>query len=58
MRLTPPAVATWVIALVVGVLGIAAHAGIFRIPGLGIDPFWLVTIGYVLLLVGSLIRGM
>lgn len=58
MRLTPPAVATWVIALVVGVLGIAAQTGVFRIPGLGIDPFWLVTIGYVLLLIGSLIRGL
>jgi hypothetical protein len=58
MRLTPPAVATWVIALVVGVLGIAAHTGVFRIAGLGVDPFWLVTIGYVLLLVGSLIRGL
>ena len=56
MRLTPPAVATWVIALVVGVLGIAAHERILRIPGLGVDPFWLVTIGYVLLLVASLVR--
>ena len=56
MRLTPPAVATWVIALVVGVLGIAAHERIFRMPGPGVDPFWMVTIGWVLLLIGSLVR--
>ena len=57
MRLTPPATATWIIALVIGVLGILAQQGVFRIPGLGIQPFWLVTIGYVLLLVASLVRG-
>jgi hypothetical protein len=58
MRLTPPSTATWIIALVIGVLGILAHQGAFRISGLGVDPFWLVTIGYVLLLVASLVRGM
>ena len=58
MRLTPPATVTWIIALVLGVLGILAQQGVFRIPGLGVQPFWLVTIGYVLLLVAPLVRGM
>jgi hypothetical protein len=58
MRLTPPATATWVIALVIGVLGILAQQGVFRVPGLGVSPFWLVTIGYVLLLVAPLVRGL
>jgi hypothetical protein len=58
MKLTPPATVTWVIALVVGVLGILAQQGIFRLPGLGVHPFWLVTIGYVLLLIAPLVRGM
>jgi hypothetical protein len=57
MRLTPPATATWVIALVFGVLGILAQQGIFRIPGLGIQPFFLLTIGYVLLLIAPLVKG-
>jgi len=57
MRLTPPATATWIIALVIGVLGILAQQGAFRIPGLGIQPFWLVTIGYVLLLIAPLVKG-
>jgi len=58
MRLSPPSTVSWVIALIVGVLGILAHAGIFRIPGLAVQPFWLVTVGYLLLLVASLVRGL
>ena len=57
MRLTPPATATWVIAFVFGVLGILAQQGIFRIPGLGIQPFFLLAIGYVLLLIAPLVKG-
>lgn len=58
MRLTPPSRAVWIVALVVGALGILAHQGIFRVPGLGVQPFWLVTIGYVLLLIAPLVRGL
>jgi hypothetical protein len=58
MRLTPPATATWIIALVFGVLGILAQQGIFRIPGLDVNPFWMVAIGYVLLLVAPLVKGL
>ena len=57
MKLTPPATATWIIALVFGLLGILAHERIFRIPGLGVDSFWLVVIGFVLLLIAPLVRG-
>jgi hypothetical protein len=58
MRLTPPATATWIIALVFGVLGMLAQQGIFRIPGLDVSPFWMVAIGYVLLLVAPLVKGL
>lgn len=58
MKLTPPATATWVIALAFGVLGILAHERIFRIPGVGVEAFWLVTIGFVLLLIAPLVRGL
>ena len=58
MKLTPPATATWIIALVFGLLGILAHERIFRIPGLGVDSFWLVAIGFVLLLIAPLVRGL
>ena len=58
MKLTPPATATWIIALAFGVLGILAHERIFRIPGVGIEAFWLVTVGFVLLLLAPLVRGL
>ena len=58
MKLTPPAKATWIIALIFGTLGFLAHQGIFRIPGLGVEPFWLVMIGFVLLLIAPLVRGL
>jgi hypothetical protein len=58
MRLTPPATATWIIALAFGVLGILAHERIFRIPGVGIEAFWLVMVGFVLLLIAPLVRGL
>lgn len=58
MKLTPPATATWIIALAFGLLGILAHERIFRIPGLGVDSFWLLTIGFVLLLIAPLVRGL
>lgn len=58
MRLTPPAKATWIIALVFGALGILAYEGVFRIPGVAIAPFWFVTVGFVLLLIAPLVRGL
>ena len=58
MKLTPPATATWIIALAFGLLGILAHERIFRIPGLGVDSFWLLAIGFVLLLIAPLVRGL
>ena len=57
MRLTPPATATWIIALVFGLLGILSHEGVFRIPGLGIQAFWLLAVGFVLLLIAPLVKG-
>jgi hypothetical protein len=58
MRLTPPATATWVIALAFGALGLLAHQRIFRIPGLGIEAFWLLMVGFVLLLIAPLVKGL
>jgi hypothetical protein len=58
MKLTPPATATWIIALVFGLLGILAHERVFRIPGLGVEAFWLLAIGFVLLLIAPLVRGL
>jgi hypothetical protein len=57
MRLTPPSVASWLIALVVGGLGILIHMGAVHVR-LGVDSFWLVGAGFLLLLIASLVRGL
>lgn len=57
MRLTPPSTASWLIALVVGGLGILIHMGAIHVR-LGVDSFWLVAVGFLLLLIASLVRGL
>ena len=57
MRLTPPSTASWLIALIVGGLGILIHMGAVHVR-LGVDPFWLVGAGFLLLVVASLVRGL
>ena len=56
-RLTPPSTASWLIALIVGGLGILVHIGAVHVR-LGVDPFWLVGGGFLLLLIASLVRGL
>jgi hypothetical protein len=57
VRLTPPAKPTWLIAIVLGVLGILARTG-SGIPSLGIEAFWLVTAGFVLLAIAPVAKGL
>ena len=57
-RMTPPAQSTWLIALIVGVLGILVRTGAVHLQGLGIDSFWLVAGAYLLLLVAALSKGL
>ena len=57
MRLTPPSTASWLIALIVGGLGILIHLGAIHVR-LGVEPFWLVGAGFLLLLIASLVRGL
>ena len=57
MRLTPPATATWLIAVVIGVIGILLHQHVVHWR-LGIEAFWLVTVGFILLALAALVQGM
>jgi hypothetical protein len=57
LRLTPPSTASWLIAVIVGGLGILIHVGAVHVR-LGVDPFWLVGAGFILLVVASLVRGL
>lgn len=55
MKLSKPKNATWWVAVVVGVLGILAN--FVAIPVLSGYAFWLVVIGFVLLVLGTYFDG-
>ena len=57
MKLTAPATVTWIIAVLIGLLGILLHEDVVHLR-LGIESFWLVTIAFILLAVASLLRGL
>ena len=55
MRLSPPKNVTWVLAFLVGILGIIGNQ--FSIPFVSEYDFWLVVAGFGLLVLGTLFRG-
>jgi hypothetical protein len=58
VRLTPPAQTTWLVAVILGLLGILIRTGTLRFPGLGFDAFWLVVLAFVLLVIAPLSKGL
>lgn len=56
MKLSSPKVITWWIAVILGALGILASLG--TIPALAGVAFWLVVAGLVLLVLGTLLKGL
>jgi hypothetical protein len=57
LKLTPPSVASWLIAVVLGGLGILMHMGAVHLR-IGVEPFWLVGAGFILLVIATLVRGL
>ncbi|HRN69302.1 MAG TPA: hypothetical protein PK205_12690 [Promineifilum sp.] len=57
MTLSSPKMITWVIALVLGVIGILANLVSLPIVSAGFG-FWLLVIGFVLLAAGSVVKGL
>jgi hypothetical protein len=57
LKLTPPSVASWLIAIILGGLGILIHIGALHVR-IGVEPFWLVGAGFILLAIASLVRGL
>ena len=57
MRLSAPKQITWIIALILGVVGILANLASIPVitPELG---FWLVVVGWALLLVATITKGL
>ncbi len=60
MNLSAPQLITWVIAVIVGLLGILIQVDIMSVPVLEdfIRPFWLVSTGFVVLAVSNLFRSL
>jgi hypothetical protein len=56
-RLSAPTMAVWLIALVVGAIGILMHVRAIHLR-LGVEDFWLVAGSLILLLVANLMRGL
>ncbi|MCL4805051.1 MAG: hypothetical protein KJ046_12190 [Anaerolineae bacterium] len=57
MTLSSPKMITWVIALILGVVGILANLVALPIVSAGIG-FWLLAIAFLLLLVASVVKGL
>jgi hypothetical protein len=56
MRLSRPKVVTWWIAVILGVLGLLAHNGV--LAAWSAYAFWLVLVGLVLLILGTLLKDL
>jgi hypothetical protein len=54
MKLNPPRTITWLVALIIGAIGIAAKLGGI----LGDYAFWLVVIGFGILVFATLLKGL
>lgn len=55
MTLSAPTFPVFIISLIIAVLGILSGLGVFSI--IPVSAFWLVTIGYLILLAGCLLKG-
>ena len=56
MQLTPPKVITFWIGVVLGLLGLLSFMGVFT--ALPIEAFWLAFLGFAVLALGLLVKGM
>ncbi len=58
MSLSAPQLLTWMVSVIIGLLGIGIHINMISIPVLEnvIRPFWLVSIGFILLAVSNIFR--
>jgi len=56
LKLTPPKEITFWIAVALGLLGLFSFLGVFTL--LPIEAFWLLFIGFALLVVALLVKGL
>lgn len=56
MRLSAPKNVTFWVAVVIALIGVIAFFNI--IPAIGVNPFWLVLVGFIVLALGNLVKGL
>ncbi|NDV20552.1 hypothetical protein GO013_14140 [Pseudodesulfovibrio sp. JC047] len=58
MNLSAPQLITWIIGVLIGLLGIFIQIDVMSVPALEnlVRPFWLVATGFVILAVSNLFR--
>ncbi|WP_041720086.1 hypothetical protein [Pseudodesulfovibrio piezophilus] len=58
MNLSAPQLITWIIGVIVGLLGILIQLDVMSVPALEdlVRPFWLVSTGFVILAISNLFR--
>jgi energy-converting hydrogenase Eha subunit C len=55
MHTSAPHKLTWIVAIILGTLGIVSK--VVEIPSIPISSFGLVTIGFLLLAIGTIFKG-
>lgn len=58
VKMRAPKSSTWLISVILAVIGILLYLGIIRIPWLAPYDFWLVAAAFILLALGSIIKGL
>jgi hypothetical protein len=57
MKLNAPNKTLWLIAVILGVVGILGNVGVLTMAVVAGNAFWLVTIAFVMLAVTTLMKG-
>lgn len=58
MNLSAPQIITWVVGVLIGLMGILIHIDVMSIPMLEdlVRPFWLVSTGFIILAVSNVFK--
>ncbi len=55
MKLSAPKKNVWLVSLILAILGVIG--AVVTVPFLSVYAFWLVVIGYILLFLGTVLKG-
>ncbi len=58
MRMNAPKVLTWFIALAIGVLAILLRLDVVKLAQLKQHDFWVLAVGFALLVLGNLFKNL